>query len=47
MRGAFLVNDLDPFIELRSDVLGPDGMNFDAVAARLEAISSGDEGPVH
>ena len=47
MRGAFLVNDLDPFIELRLDVLGPDGMDFEAVTARLEALSSGDEGPVH
>ena len=47
MRGAFLADELDRFIELRTDLLGPDGMDYDVVAARLEAFSSGDEGPVH
>lgn len=47
MRGAFLVDDLDRFLELRTDVLGPAGIDFEVVAARLEAYSSGDEVPAH
>ena len=47
MRGAFLLDDLDRFVELRAEVLGPDGMDFEAVAERLEAATSGDDEPVH
>ena len=47
MRGAFLLDELDRFVELRAELLGPDGMDFEAVAQRLEAASSGDEVPVH
>ena len=35
MRGAFLLDDLDRFVELRAELLGPDGMDFAAVAERV------------
>ena len=47
MRSAFLLDDLDRFVELRAELLGPDGMDFEAVAQRLEAASSGEEPSVH
>ena len=37
MRAAFIADELERYIQFRTEVLGPDGLDQAEVAARLEA----------